>query len=374
MRVLLILESCGGGSARHVVDLASGLLARDHQVSLIFSPQRAESGFLESIGELPRLDTHALPMERSVTFSDIAKCLELKRLIGKAGPFDLLHGHSSKAGALLRLAQLGKKVPVVYTPHAPITMDPELSALARTAYSSVERLLTGLCDRIVCVSPAERDHLLSLGFPEHKLRVVCNGIDTLPRQDRSRVRDTMGIDADTVCFGFVGRITHQKAVDHALPAFAAVCREESNTRLVIVGDGPDLNAMKKLSADLGISHHVIFAGAASGTELMAGFDVFLMPSRYEGMPYVLLEAAASSLPIVMTDVGGADLVVRDAENGYVVGRAQHDALVDRLMSLARQPELRQRMSIRSAEIAADFSLDRMISGTLSVYEELVAGQ
>jgi glycosyltransferase involved in cell wall biosynthesis len=374
MRVMLVLEACGGGSARHVADLASGLLARDHEVSLVFSPQRAEPWFVETIGSLDRLDVHSLPMDRSVTFSDLTSCRELKRLIDANGPFDLLHGHSSKAGALLRLAQIGNKTPIVYTPHAPITMDPELSLLARTAYLTVERLLAGLCARIICVSPAERDHLQDLGFADQKLRVVCNGIGALPQRERGRIREKMGIDADTVCFGCVGRITHQKAINHALSAFAAVCREINDIRLVIVGDGPDLNTMEQLSADLGISQQVIFTGAANGTELMAGFDIFLLPSRYEGMPYVLLEAAASNLPIIMTDVGGADLVVRDGENGFVVDQGQHDELVDRMLSLARQPELRQNMSAKSAEIAAAFSLDRMISGTLSVYEELISGQ
>ncbi len=238
MRVLLVLEACGGGGARHVADLAGGLLAKNHEVSLIFSPQRAEAWFLDTISTLNRLDVHALPMDRSVTFSDIPRCLELRKLIDKTGPFDLLHGHSSKAGALIRLAQLGKRVPVVYTPHAPITMDPALPVLARTAYAFVERRLAALCERIICVSPAEKDHLQSMGFPEQKLRVVCNGIGAQPHQNRGKIRDTMGIDAGTVCFGFVGRITHQKAVDHALSAFAKVCREVNNARMVIIGDGP----------------------------------------------------------------------------------------------------------------------------------------
>jgi len=373
MRVLLVLEASSGGAGRHVVDLAGGLLARGHDVSLAYSPLRAETWFLRAIGALHRLDIHELPMGRSVTFDDIASCRKLKHLIDEFGPFDVLHGHSSKAGALLRLAQAGNNIPVVYTPHAPITMDPELSTLTRTAYLVVERLLTGLCERIICVSPAEREHLQKLGFSKQKLRVVCNGIGPLPEINRAAIRDKLNLGLETVCFGFVGRIAHQKAVDRAISAFAVACRQTSNTRLVIVGDGPDLGAMKTLAGDLGVSQQVIFTGAANGAELMAAFDVFLLPSRYEGMPYVLLEAAANALPIVMTDVGGAHLVVRDGENGFVIPQIQIELMADRLLLLAKKPELRRTMAIKSAEISATFSLDNMVDETLSLYEELISG-
>jgi glycosyltransferase involved in cell wall biosynthesis len=312
-------------------------------------------------------------MGRSITFDDAARCRELRRLVDETGPFDVLHGHSSKAGALLRLAQIRKNIPIVYTPHAPITMDPGLSAPARFVYITVERMLAGLCARIICVSAAERNHLQNLGFSEQKLRVVHNGIDPLPETDRNAIRRKLNLDKESVCYGFVGRISHQKAVDRAISAFAMVSRQVSHTHLVIVGDGPNLNAMKTLAADLGVSHQVTFTGTANGAELMAAFDVFLLPSRYEGMPYVLLEAAAKALPIVMTDVGGANLIVHNGENGFILPQMQLKQLSDRLLLLAKKPELRSTMAMKSAEIAAAFSLDNMVDGTLAVYRELVSG-
>jgi len=351
------------------VDLAGGLLARGHDVSLIYSPRRAEKWFLDAIDALSQLKIHKLPMSRSVGIDDLAKCRELKHLVDATGPYDVLHAHSSKAGALLRLAQARNNIPVVYTPHAPITMDPKLSVPARLAYFAVERLLVNLCQRVICVSPAEREHFLSLRFPAQKLRVVCNGIRPLARTDRAAIRQRLKIDADTVCFGFVGRISHQKAVDRAIEAFALTCRQVSNTCLVVVGIGPELAAMKTLAADLGIGPRVTFTGAANGAELMAAFDVFLLPSRYEGLPYVLLEAAANGLPTVMTDVGGAHLVVRHGENGLLLPQMQIELLVDHLLSLAQEPDLRSAMATRAVEIAATFSLDNMVDETLTVYAD-----
>jgi len=371
MRVLLVLEACSGGAGRHVVDLAGGLTARGHDVSLAYSPARAEPWFLNAISAVQGLVLYRLPMHRSLSFGDVGACRQLRRLVNKTGSYDILHGHSSKAGALLRLAQLGNHVPVVYTPHAPITMDPKLSMLARSAYSLAERMLAGLCARIICVSPSEQAHLHGLGLPARKLRVVCNGIAPLPGQDRAALREKLGLNTASVCFGFVGRITHQKAVDRVIAAFVPVCRQHANARLVIVGDGPELEAMQALAVDLGVAREVLFTGAANGAELMSAFDVFVLPSRYEGMPYVLLEAVANRLPVVMTDVGGAHLVVRDEENGFVVPQARPAQLSDHLITLAKQPGLRGTMAARSAEIAASFSLERMVDETLVVYQELV---
>ena len=304
MRVLLVLEACGGGSGRHVVDLARGLLARGHEVTLVYSPLRADAGFSRDIAALDGLRCGELPIRRAVSFSDIGAGRQLRRLIEREGPFDVMHAHSSKAGGLLRLAQAGRNAPVVYTPHAPITMDPALSFPARLIYGTAERLLAKLCRRIICVSPAERDHLVECGFPAGQLSVVCNGFDLDETFDRDAVRATFGLDENAICFGFVGRLSHQKAVDRLLRAFAVVAGQNPDARLVIVGDGPDLDALRALARELDIAPRAVFPGALPGLEAMAAFDVFVLPSRYEGMPYVLLEAAATGLPIVMADVGG----------------------------------------------------------------------
>jgi len=371
MRILLVLEACGAGAGRHVIDLADGLSRAGHDVSLIYSSVRAEAGFEDALGFLPRVTKRELPMQRAVGPGDWRSSRMLKRLIKELGPFDIVHGHSSKAGALLRLAANRGDAPRLYTPHAPITMDPTLSARARFVYGAAERLLGRRCERIICVSAAERDHLVSLGLPENKLSVVHNGIKPLPQIDRDAMRRQLGLDPDTICFGSVGRISHQKAVDRTISAFAMARGRMRKAHLAIVGDGPLLDEMQSLVRDLGISRDVTFTGQANGIEMMAGFDVFLMPSRYEGLPYALLEAAASGLPIIATDVGGAGVVVRDGENGFILPEQNVELLADLLIELSRRDDLRHAMSHRSTELAMQFTVDRMVADTLEVYNELL---
>jgi len=372
MRLLLMLESCGGGVGRHVVDLATGVMNRGHDVTLIYSPVRAEETFLNALRYLPKMTKRELPIGRSVGPADIRAWRQLRRLLTEMGPFDIVHGHSSKAGALLRLAAHRGAAPRVYTPHAPITMDPELPKAARVFYGSAERLLARRCERIICVSDAEREHLASTGLPRGLIRVVRNGIARLPDFDRDATRSRLQLDENTVCFGFVGRLSHQKAVSRIISAFAMTLGKMGNVHLVIVGDGPQLAELKSLAYQFGIARKVTFTGQAQGTEFMAGFDVFVLSSRYEGLPYVLLEAAASALPIISTDVGGVRDVVYDGENGFVLPTPAIELLADRLVEIARRRDLRVSMAHRSAEIGAGFTADRMVDETIAVYEELIA--
>jgi glycosyltransferase involved in cell wall biosynthesis len=372
MRILLALESCGGGAGRHVIDLANGLLAKGHDVSLIYSSARAEPWFVAAIDAMPSLTAHELPMQRSVGPGDWTTLRALKKLIRDEGPFDILHGHSSKAGALLRLASDGSDATRIYTPHAPITMDPALSTSARFLYGSMERWLARRCERIICVSRDERDHLEAVGLPPEKLRVVYNGIAFAPPADRAAIRQRLELETGTVCFGFVGRLSHQKAVHRAILAFAMLRARTDDARLVIVGDGPERNRLESLAKKMGVFRQVTFTGHADGAELMAAFDVFLLPSRYEGMPYVLIEAVGCGLPIIVTDVGGAHVVVKNGDNGFVLPRPSIELLAERMADLAVQPELRRTMSRRSAQIATQFTSAQMIERTIRAYTEVVS--
>ena len=141
---------------------------------------------------------------------------------------------------------------------------------------------------------------------------------------------------------------------------------------MIVGDGPNRTELEELARILGIGPQVTFAGSRNGAAAMAAFDIFVLPSRYEAFPYVLLEAAARGLPIVMTETGGAHSVVRHEENGFVVPQSQIDFLAARLGQLAGDRKLMQQMSASSQAIAGEFTVDNMVDRTLQVYADALA--
>ena len=188
-----------------------------------------------------------------------------------------MHGHSSKAGAVLRLAQAGKHSPVVYTPHAPITMDPEMSMSSKNPRLSglAERMLARFCRQIICVSPAERDHLLKLGFAEDKLQVVCNGVEHAAGTfDREAVRARLQIPPEKI-------VASAASAENLASESRGSCGSRASrwpsrpTRICTLCSSVPArtcDAIRALVAEQGLDEvKVSLTGAASGAELMAAF-------------------------------------------------------------------------------------------------------
>ncbi|WEZ83826.1 glycosyltransferase family 4 protein [Rhizobium sp. 32-5/1] len=237
LRILQVLEPSGGGSGRHFLDLCHSLAARGHHVEAVYSPLRAEETFLRELRALNLPAVHAVSMKRAPGRTDIAAHKALRAII-RDGRFDIVHGHSSKAGALTRLRLPGPHVPRVYTPHAFRTMDPTLGLAGRLIYGSIELLLARLfTDHLICVSDDEYRHARRLGVPAETLSVIRNGVDPPPTGMAQTVRASFGIGSDTLVFGFIGRLSPQKAPERLLQAFAHAASRIGDAHLVMVGAG-----------------------------------------------------------------------------------------------------------------------------------------
>src|ERR1700722_17750554 len=145
MRVIEICEPLTEGVGRHVTDIALGLSRRGHDVHVIYSPFRADPLLLERLSDTPGVSLIKLPMRREPHWSDLVALAALRLYIGRNGPFDVIHAHSSKAGVLARLAGIIGTAGVIYTPHAFITMAGALLSPCKLfVYSSIERALARL--------------------------------------------------------------------------------------------------------------------------------------------------------------------------------------------------------------------------------------
>ncbi|MEM6913846.1 MAG: glycosyltransferase family 4 protein, partial [Pseudomonadota bacterium] len=164
LRVAIVLETSGGGSGRHVLDLTAGLVDRGCSVTVFYAAARAEEGFVAALHNLPNTVAVEAPMRRPVGAGDVRDLFGLGQLLAKHGPFDITHAHSSKAGALLRLLPRRYAGQRIYTPHAFRTMDPGLSLPLFLIYGGIERVLGPRADRVIAVSSAEAEHARSLGL------------------------------------------------------------------------------------------------------------------------------------------------------------------------------------------------------------------
>lgn len=366
LEIALVLEPSGGGSGRHVLDLAEGLVAHGHAVTVVWSPVRAQVEFSTRLTELRDVKNLTLEMHRAVGPADISSLRAMAALLRDHGPFDVLHGHSSKAGALVRL--LPRQIPGVriYTPHAFRTMDPELGVPGKWAYGLIERMLAPRADRIITVSAAEHRHATALAISAERLKTVVNGAALPASATRSLARKAMGLVPGDVAVGFIGRLDAQKAPLCFIEAATAAANTAPMLRAIVIGDG-SLRAAAEARDTAGVAR---FMGWQDGPALFPGLDIFCMTSQYEAMPYTLLEAVLAGVPIVTSAVGGVEETVRDGENGYVLSiGSSAEAFAERLSILVNDPDMRRAFSDNAHDVAENVTLAGMCTQTLAVYKD-----
>lgn len=373
MKILHVVEASLAGVGGHVIDLSEGLLDLGHEVHLAYSPRRQDRFFQRRLQGIDGLAASTVLLRRRLHPSDVTGLQAIRRIVRQRGPFDVIHGHSSKGGALARLAALSTDMPAVYTPHAIRTLDPTVSPLTRFALVSAERLLARVEGMVIAVSRAEADHLLRIGIPPHRVRVVPNCVRPVDLPTRSQARRQLGLPDDAKVVGFVGRLTAQKAPEVLVSAFYRVTRFMPGVFLAVIGEGPLRTPLERACEQLGIQDRVLWLGERAGQLSMPAFDVLALPSRYEGLPLVLLEALQAGLPIVATEEASAGMVVEPGVNGLVVPMDDPDAVADAVLYLFVNEGERESFGQASRFLAARFSLDRMVKDTERVYYEVVNG-
>lgn len=372
LSLLQVLEPSGGGSGRHFLDLCRAMQHRGHSVTAIYSPVRAEPAFVTELESIGLDNVVPLDMRRAPGPWDLSAWWHLRKIAARHGPFDLIHGHSSKAGALTRLRLPGRRVPVLYTPHAFRTMDPTLGAKGRMVYGGIERFLgTWLTDRLVCVSQDEYNHALSLGIPEARLRVVVNGVNAPPLSQRAAIRKRYGIPHDALLFGFVGRMTRQKAPERLVQAFARMVAAVPQAYLLMIGIGELADTVRETIKACGLEDRARLDGSVPGVTAIDAFDVVVMPSRYEAMSYVMLEAAAAGKPLVLTDVGGARTVLEHGKNGYIVPNSNDPEALAAAMASFADPTLLASFTAEARRRKDGYTLAGMADATEKIYQELL---
>ncbi|MGH8655644.1 MAG: glycosyltransferase family 4 protein [Gammaproteobacteria bacterium] len=370
-RILLVLETSGGGSGRHVVDLARGLSDMGHEVHLVYSENRIEQRFAHDIKGIVGVQQARVDMNRASPHPcDFLAIKEIRAYLARFGPFEIVHGHSSKGGALARLAAIGQHAIRVYTPHAFRTVDPSLNRLLALTYIGLERLLYQLTDGIILVSQEEREHALACGLSTDKLFVVHNGIQPVNSPKRGEIRKRLGLNDNNVYLGFVGRFVPQKDPQRLISAFASLASRFPDLCLLMVGDGPLAPKLYQLVERLGQNGRIRWLDNEYGPDIMPAFDIFVMPSLYEGFPYVLVEAAAAGLPLVATRVGGTSAIIREGVNGLIVDNFED--LAQAIARLVEDPLLRRTMGEVSQQIAGVYTIENMMIQTCAVYEELLS--
>lgn len=351
MRILHVVEATFAGVGRHVLDLATHQAAAGHDVHIAYSPVRESASFHDERRALTSITWHRIAVGRSIHPKDAVGALAVRR-IAKSMRADVIHGHSTKGGIISRAAGLLTTSSVVYTPNAVFSMNPDLGPTARRATAAIERALSMATDHIIAVSPEEQAHLESIGVKPSKVSVVLNGIEPFEAAEKISVRETLGIPVGSRVAGFVGRVDAQKAPIDLVRILVELLKVDPEAIAIVVGDGPMLEEARSFARSICSDHdRLVFAGQQPGTWAMAAFDCFVLPSKYEGFPYVLLEAASLGLPIATTTEANASALGERGAQIEIIERSDAEAaarIVSKLMSLGAQP-----VRISAAEMAAE---------------------
>lgn len=297
---------------------------------------------------------------------DFSLVLKIRRHIAEHG-IDVLHCHQYTPYVYGVLGAAFTPCRVIFTEHG--RFYPDRRKVKRVL---VNPLLAFITDHITAISSATADALSRYeNFPKGRIGIVYNGIDGSPYRGRgdSRLLASLGIGEGARVLGTVARLDPIKNQTMMIKALGLVHRYYPETYLLLVGDGPESESLKAFAAGRNLSSRVIFTGFREDTHrYYRCMDLFLLTSFSEGTAMTLLEAMASGLTSVVTEVGGNPEVVRDGETGFFVASDDETALAEKICRVLGDDDLRQRFG-RNASLRFErcYSIEKMVSAYETIY-------
>lgn len=374
LAILHVLRAPLGGLFRHVLDLSRGQIARGHRVGMIVDSTAGNVMADRVLGDLEphlALGISRLPMRRNPHPTDLTTLARVGAIIRRLQP-DVVHGHGSKGGLYARLPGLlspGKGPVRAYTPHGGSFHYAPGTAL-HSAYMGAEYVLARSSDLILFESAYIADrYRASVGEPPRLSRVAVNG---LAQPEFEPVEP----NPDAADFLYVGELRAAKGIDILLEALAAA-RDMTGRRIrtVLVGSGPDREALETQADRLGLGNDVAFRGAMPIREAFHLGRVLVIPSRAESLPYVVLEAVAARVPLVASAVGGIPEIFGPYRE-CLVPSGSVEALRTRMIEQLAVPPEQQRLQALAlaAHVRSHFCLDTMVETVLQGYRDAVASR
>jgi glycosyltransferase involved in cell wall biosynthesis len=335
MRILFLSTSMGmGGADQQILILARAMRDRGHEVRIIALAPLGPMGLEAQREGIP---TESLELKRNIGI--VPRIFRLARMV-RDWRADVLHSHMVHANLLARAIRLMAPVPALVSTIHSVN---DGGRLRMTAY----RLTSGLVDRHTIISRVAADRYVAIGaVPAQRLEVMPNAVDTeqfrYQPDARSAIRRELGL-GDQFVWIAVGRFEEPKDCPTMIAAFARLATKRPGSELLLVGKGLLREEVERLVRSAGLTDRVRFLGVRRDVaQLMSAADGYVLSSNREGMPVVLLEAAAVGLPIVATRVGGVPEVVEHGVSGFLVPPGDPDGLMlamDRVEGL--DPEARR---------------------------------
>jgi len=355
----LITELDVGGAEKTLWRIVRALDRRDYDPTVACLFGRGEvAGWIEAEG---------IP----VVYLDVRSKLDARAFLRvvqllKRGRFDILHTFLFHANLVGRLAS-------IFALRTRVFSSVRVAERRRPFHLFLDWLTQGLIEKEICVSRSvasfTREHAR---ISADRLAVIPNGVALEEYRAASCgvYHEKLGLSDGDRLVCCVGRLDEQKSVDDLVRAFASVVGAHNAVHLAVAGIGPDRARLETLADELTIAQAVHFLGFVHDVpELLADSDVFVLPSRWEGMPNVLLEAAASGTPIVATDVEGVREIIEDGRSGLIVSPGDVAGLGEAMLRVLDDSALAADLAERARQrVAEDYDIDALVNRYLELYQ------
>jgi len=351
-----------GGIGNYILSLTGALKAKGIDCVVASSGGNLENEFAKKGIPLKKLN-----IKTKFEFGSkvIGSAFAIAGIIRKDG-IGLVHAHSRVSQVASWLACKMTKTPLVTTCHGYFKR-------------RLRVVLDTWGDRVVAISDAVRDHLKDdLGVMDGRIALIYNGVDPARFGGRysdaeiGSIRESSGIGPGPV-IGTIGRLSPVKGQKFLVEAMAAIISKCRDARMIIVGDGPEREALESRAKSLGIDRSIHFISSVLDTDrILAVMDVFVFPSVKEGLGIALLEALAAGKACVASDVGGIGDILRRDSCGVLVRPGDPRSIADAVIGLLDDPAARSRMGERGRKVVSErFSLDVMAGRVAELYRDVI---
>jgi glycosyltransferase involved in cell wall biosynthesis len=380
--LLTITKSNFGGAQRYVLDLASEYKSKGYDVAVAMGGDGILFDKIKALG----ITTYSVPLfnkEVSLPLQNtITEIYFLYKIIRKERP-DVLHSNSSRAGMWMVAGRLARVPRIIFTLHGLAYNGPKWIA-PKFFLQFVYWLTILFSHKTIAVSEALKKQVTQgLSILKNKIIVVHNGIKppSLLTRAESRAllleliekeRGETTLQIASLSIGTIGELNPVKGYDYLLEGFKKAVNESALVLyLYIIGEGEDKARLQKKITELELERRVFLCGHIDyAPKVLKAFDMFILPSISEGLPYVILESGAASLPTIASNVGGIPEIIQDSETGIIVEPKSPDDIADAIITLIFDLNMRRTLgSNLQKRIESEFSLDKMIKETEIVYNK-----
>lgn len=368
IRVLHVAEAAGG--VERYLETLFKYTDHDQVENILICSQNYDYKKMKQLADRVIVIKMAHQIDSKADFKSVKA---IRHYIKQINP-DILYAHSSKAGALARIADLGINNKVIYNPHG-WAFNMQQSVKKKEMYKWVERISAHFCNKIVCISDAEKESALreKICKPD-KLQVIYNGIDLEEiKNTKPKSRKELGIPEDAFVVGQVGRLSEQKAPDIFVKAAKLIKEKIPNAYFILVGDGELRVQIERMIHEVGLDNSFLITGWVDNpAAYMKIMDVGTLLSRWEGFGLVLPEYMACEVPIIATKVDAISNIINDGANGTLTKKDNYIAVANSVLKINTDTFFRLDL-IHNADKDAQtkFDIKRVLYETVVLYNNIL---